>query len=166
MNRIANTALGNWQLSAMNTDHAGFSLTAIDWRVWPDTWGNIVNATPRASCAGPVHYTHKYDTSVGGMRFWDSTNFTTTAAGAYGSCHNGTIRGPGEMDFDLSLQKVFDFGKYAHLQFRVETVNVFNHPMFQMPDSFLSDGGAFGVASGATAAENERQVQFGLKLYY
>jgi hypothetical protein len=97
---------------------------------------------------------------------YPTPNFTTTPAGDYGSCRNGTIRGPGEMDFDLSVQKVFDLGTKAHLQFRAEAVNAFNHPLYQMPDTFLSDGSAFGVDSGATAAENERQVQFGLKLFY
>jgi hypothetical protein len=165
-NSVANTALSNWQIGVINTDHEGYSLTAIDWRVYPVTWGNFVDVTPRASCAGPVHYTRHFDASVGGMRFWDTTNFVTTPAGGYGSCRNGTIRGPGESEFDLSLQKMFDIGKIFHLQFRAEAVNVLNHPLFQMPDTALSDGPIFGVASGATAAENERQIQFGLKLFY
>jgi hypothetical protein len=166
LNKVMNGAISKWQIGLINTDHAGYSLTAIDWRVYPKTWGNFVDVTPRASCAGPVHYTRKYDTAVGGMRFWDSTNFTTTPAGGYGSCRNGTIRGPGETNFDMSLQKVFDLHKEINLQFRAEATNIFNHPLFQMPDVALSDGGQFGVASGATAAENERQIQFALKLYF
>jgi hypothetical protein len=39
-----------------------------------------------------------------------------------------------------------------------------------MPDTFFSDNNAFGVAgitNGASSAtEGERQVQFGLKLFY
>jgi hypothetical protein len=170
LNKAANALLGNWQVTVMNTDHAGYSLTAIDWRVWPATWGNFNDATPRASCTGPVHYTRKFDSAAGGMRFWDSTNFTTTPSGDYGSCGNGTIRGPGLTSFDMSLQKVFPVYKKSTLQFRMEAINVFNHPIFQMPDTFFSDNNAFGVAgitNGASSAtEGERQVQFGLKLFY
>jgi hypothetical protein len=104
------------------------------------------------------------------MRFWDSTNFSTTPTGDYGSCGNGTIRGPGLTSFDMSLQKVFPIYKKSTLQFRAEAINVFNHPIFQMPDTFFSDNNAFGVAGisngAASATEGERQVQFGLKLFY
>jgi hypothetical protein len=170
LNKTANTVLSDWQVTVMNTDHAGYSLTAIDWNVWPKTWGNFNDATPRASCSGPVHYGRKFDSATGGMRFWDSTNFTSTPAGDYGSCGNGTIRGPGLTSFDMSLQKVFTINKRANMQFRAEAINVFNHPIFQMPDTFFSDNNAFGVAGiingAASATEGERQVQFGLKLFY
>ncbi len=166
LNKVANAAFGNWQYSIMTIDHKGYSLTAIDWRNWFDAWGNFVDVTPRASCDGPVQYVRQFNSRVGGERFWSSSDFTTTPHGALGNCSNGTIRGPGEMDFDMSLQKTFALMRHTNMQFRAEAVNAFNHPLFQMPDVALSDGNEFGVAAGATAAENERQVQFGLKLLF
>ena len=69
----------------------------------------------------------------------------------------------------MSLEKMFDIGKIAHLQFRTEAINVFNHPIFQAPQTDYSTGDQFGVAyayGGNNPAEGERQVQFALKLLF
>jgi hypothetical protein len=170
VNHVANSVIGNWQASAMNMTHTGYATTAIDWNNWSNSWGNFPGVTPRADCDGPVQYVHKYDATAGGMRFWEPTNFSDAASPTgFGSCSNGTIRGPGLFTFDMSLEKMFDIGKIAHLQFRTEAINVFNHPIFQAPQTDYSTGDQFGVAyayGGNNPAEGERQVQFALKLLF
>jgi len=170
VNAVGGAFINNWQLSVINIDHTGYALTAIDWNNYSNSWGNFPAVTPRADCNGPVQYVHKYDATAGGMRFWEPTNFADAASPTgFGSCANGTIRGPGESTFDMSLEKIFDLSKAFHLQFRAEAINVFNHPIFQSPDPAYSDGDQFGVAyayGGNTAAEGERQIQFALKLSF
>jgi hypothetical protein len=165
-----NEVIGGWQLSVINIDHTGFANTAIDYNNYSNAWNNFPAVTPRADCDGPVHYVRKYDPIAGGMRFWDSTNFADAAsATGFGSCSNGTIRGPGESTFDMGLEKMFGLPKQTSLQFRVEAVNLFNHPIFQAPQPDYSTGDQFGVAysyNGNNPAESERQVQFAVKLLF
>jgi hypothetical protein len=103
-----------------------------------------------------------------GERFWDSTNFSDPKSPTgYGTGSNGSIRGPGLVSLDLSLQKQFGVFKVLHGEFRVDAINVFNHPIFQAPDIYYSDGAsAFGVTSGVNAAEGERQLQVALKFAF
>jgi hypothetical protein len=98
----------------------------------------------------------------------DSTNFSDPQAlTGYGNGSNGSIRGPGLVLLDLSLQKQFNVYRELHGEIRVEAINALNHPIFQAPDIYYSDGdSAFGVTSGVNAAEGERQLQFGMKLAF
>jgi Carboxypeptidase regulatory-like domain len=166
-NGATNTVLGDWQVSVITTDHTGYAMTAIDWNPYPNSYGNSPLGMPRADCLGAVHYTHSFTSAGGGgMQFWDNTNFSDPQSPTqYGTCSNGTIRGPGLATADMSLQKNFNLGEVAHLQFRAEAINVLNHPIFTAPDTAYSDS-TFGVTSGVGAAEGERQLQFALKLSF
>jgi len=166
VNNVVDAVIGNWQLSGMTTEHTGYAQTANDNNVTPRSYGDSPMGVVRADRNGPVHYARVFTGS--GERFWDSTNFSDPKSPTgYGTGSNGSIRGPGLVSLDLSLQKQFGVFKVLHGEFRVDAINVFNHPIFQAPDIYYSDGAsAFGVTSGVNAAEGERQLQVALKFAF
>jgi hypothetical protein len=166
VNNVVDAIIGKWQLSGMTTEHTGYAQTANDNNVTPKSYGDSTMGVVRADRNGPVHYVRKFTGS--GERFWDSTNFSDPQAlTGYGNGSNGSIRGPGLVLLDLSLQKQFNVFRALHGEFRVEAINVLNHPIFQAPDIYYSDGdSAFGVTSGVNAAEGERQLQLGMKFAF
>ena len=79
---------------------------------------------------------------------------------------DGSCRQPGQANVDLSLFKEFSLAwlrEGAKLQFRLETLNAFNHPQFSGPDTTVN-GGSFGVIT--STANTPREAQVALKLYW
>ena len=79
---------------------------------------------------------------------------------------DGSCRQPGKANADLSLFKEFQLSSLregAKIQVRLETLNAFNHPQFNGPDTTV-DGGSFGVIT--STANSPREVQIALKLYW
>jgi hypothetical protein len=72
------------------------------------------------------------------------------------------LRGPGHFSTNMSVQRNFKFTETMRLQFRVEGFNVFNRANFTTPVSILGAAN-FGRL---LAAEDARQMQFALKLYF
>jgi hypothetical protein len=72
------------------------------------------------------------------------------------------LRGPGYFGTNLSLQRNFKFGETTRLQFRAEAFNLFNRANFTIPSTTL---GAVNFGQ-LIAAEDARQLQFALKLYF
>ena len=84
-----------------------------------------------------------------------------TAARTDGSC-----RQPGQANANLSIFKDFPLSSLregAHVEFRLETYNAFNHPQFQGPNQTVNSG-SFGVITGQ--ANSPRQAQAVLKVYW
>ena len=87
-------------------------------------------------------------------------------ATGFGNAGVGILRGPSELNFDFSLFKNFPIHKIrdsANLQFRAEFFNIFNHPLFQDPDTSFTDA-AFGQITNTYG--NPRIVQLALKLSF
>jgi hypothetical protein len=74
-----------------------------------------------------------------------------------------TLRSDRFKNLDLSLFKQFPITESKRLEFRFETFNLTNTPVWNVPDVNISDA-AFGTIS--STANTARQLQFGLKLYF
>ncbi|MBK7597111.1 MAG: carboxypeptidase regulatory-like domain-containing protein [Acidobacteria bacterium] len=72
------------------------------------------------------------------------------------------LRGPGYFGTNMSLQRNFKITESACLQFRAEAFNIFNRANFIIPVGVLGAAN-FGKL---LAAEDPRQMQFALKLYF
>jgi hypothetical protein len=72
------------------------------------------------------------------------------------------LRAPKYFDWDMGIQKWWNFNESRRLQFRFEMFNALNHPSFFEPDTNLGDSN-FGTITSAYPA---RSVQFGLKFYW
>ena len=97
---------------------------------------------------------------------WFNTTDTFQAPGQYAFGNSprtfSNLRGPGYFSTNLSLQRNFKLAETARLQFRAEAFNLFNRANFINPVTILGAAN-FGRL---LAAEDARQMQFALKLYF
>jgi hypothetical protein len=88
----------------------------------------------------------------------------------YGNSGLGNILGPGQFNFDASLQKVTKVGglrEDASVVFRTEFFNMFNHAQFTPPSGAqldVSKPASFGQITSTSV--NPRLIQFALKYVF
>jgi Carboxypeptidase regulatory-like domain len=95
------------------------------------------------------------------------TTPTISGGTGYGNSGVGIILGPGQLNFDATLQKTTKVGglhEDAALVFRAEFFNAFNHAQFNTPTSVDVSTGTFGVIN--SSAVNPRLIQFALKYVF
>jgi hypothetical protein len=81
----------------------------------------------------------------------------------YGGDGLGTVLGPGENNWDMSLAKTFKVKEAQTVEFRTELFNTFNHPQFLNPSANVALG-SFGQITGTSV--NPRLIQFALKYLF
>jgi carboxypeptidase family protein/TonB-dependent receptor-like protein len=91
----------------------------------------------------------------------------------FGTAGAGTILGPGQFNWDMSLAKVTKIRESESLEFRAEFYNIFNHPQFANinntdASSRLQPGvpGSGGLGSIIATSVAPRIIQFGLKFLF
>jgi hypothetical protein len=74
--------------------------------------------------------------------------FPAASWGLYGTAQTGIIRGPGQELYNTALYKTFSITEKAHLEFRAEAFNTFNHTNPSNPTTTLSSTN-YGKITGA-----------------
>jgi hypothetical protein len=82
-------------------------------------------------------------------------------ATTFGNAGLGIIRGPDQVNFDVSIIKNTRLTERQNLQFRTEFFNIANHPVFGNPNVARNNANLFGVIN--TLVGNPRLIQFALK---
>jgi hypothetical protein len=82
----------------------------------------------------------------------------------YGNAGRNILLTRGFQNIDLSLFKIFDITSQVKLQFRAESFNLFNHPNFGPPVSDITSPDFGRILN--TLPNNERQLQFGIRLAF
>lgn len=144
------TAFGGWQLSNITTVRDGYSLTP---GLSIPNQGNAArpNLTGQ-STGGPKTVAEWFNTAA----------FAAPAAGYFGNAGTGSIRGPGLINFDLTLQKTFRIREKMGLEFRAEVFNIFNHTNF----TTVSTNYGAGTFGQVTAAADPRIMEFALRFHF
>jgi Carboxypeptidase regulatory-like domain/TonB dependent receptor len=159
INRVADLALGGWQVNSILQFHTGFPITAQASDV-----SGTTSAFPRADCDGaPVQTPGKRSDIPGspGYVWFSGSSVSQPAANTFGNCQVGSFTGPGLQAVDFSVSKSFTTFESQSLQFRAEAINVLNHPILVAPNS--SVGNTFGLVNNA---QGERNLQFALKYIF
>jgi hypothetical protein len=84
----------------------------------------------------------------------------------WGNSGYGTVLGPGQFNFDATLQKTTKVGRIhedATLVFRTEFFNAFNHAQFNNPTGSQLDVSKSSFGQITSTSVNPRLIQFGLK---
>ena len=83
----------------------------------------------------------------------------------YGNAGIGIILGPGQFNFDLSLEKTTHITERQTVIFRAEAFNLFNHPQFLNPGTLaVSTPATFGQITASSV--NPRILQLALKYVF
>jgi hypothetical protein len=174
---IGSKILGNWSIGGVTTLRGGFP-AEVRTNVIPPVYGSW-NLPDRVSGVtmylgkGPDGYLNPDAFRVPGTVL----SAKGTPVQMFGNSGRATIRGPGSVNFDVSVLKENNISERIRLQLRSEFFNLTNTPTFTLATPGATSmtcrgtpGGActgnkdFGTMSSASATG--RQVQFGLKVLF
>ena len=74
-----------------------------------------------------------------GLPYFNTALFTPNALGTPGTASRRSFYGPGALNFDLALRRMFKFTEARILEFRLETFNTLNHTQFFGPVAVNGD---------------------------
>ncbi|HEY3744213.1 MAG TPA: carboxypeptidase-like regulatory domain-containing protein [Bryobacteraceae bacterium] len=162
MSNLANTLVGNWEVTAIEKVTSGFPVFVIDSAnssgVNFENNGNSLNR-PNQTC----------NPSSGGQTLsqWFNVGcFSAPAPGELGTASRTPVNGPGFANTDFSMIKhfVLPFREGTRLDFRAEVFNLFNHPQFGSPGGDFNSPATFGVVN--STVNNPRLIQLALKVAF
>jgi hypothetical protein len=156
-NRPMNAVLGGWQWSGILTAHTGLPISINPAQ--NNTGGFGFNQRPdRVPGVSPIPQNQSINDWINPAAFAQPAPFTFGNTSRFLS----DLRAPGFVNWDMGLQKWWNFTETMRFQFRFELFNAFNHPNFFVPDSNLGDAN-FGTINSAYPA---RSLQFAGKFYW
>jgi len=158
LNRAFETVAGNWQMNGILTLHTGSPFTLRS---------NACQGQWNACRPDLVVGKNPQDAPANGRNpdnWFDITAVTAPASLTGGNLGLQTNNSPPTRTMDFSLFKDFRFTERFRMQFRAESFNIGNTPVYSQPDNNFQDNN-FGKVTG-TAAGSERHVQFSLRLQF
>ncbi|MCI0392733.1 MAG: TonB-dependent receptor [Acidobacteria bacterium] len=151
--RAADFIIGGWQVNGIINIRSGTPLVVT---VATSQLNTTTNNYANLACS-----------SVGRPktveRWFDTSCFTVPAQFVFGNSGKAHVRGPGVVNFDLSLFKKFAIDEKRAIEFRSEFFNAFNNPHFANPNTSLGNAN-FGRITGTVLTA--REIQLGLKLTF
>jgi hypothetical protein len=178
LGKVAN----GWSLAGVTVAQDGLPLTVEDTRggsIFGFGSGSNLSSTAEyaagmgaANVATPGGVEARLGgTILGGPGYFNKAAFATTPVigngTGWGDSGYGTVLGPGQFNFDATIQKTTKVGgvrEDASVVFRAEFFNVFNHPQFNTPSSVDVSKSTFGQITSASV--NPRLIQFALKYMF
>ena len=169
--RPVDLLIGGWQVNSNTTIQSG-----LPYDNCFDTGGISDTGTCRPNVSGDVKTGVTREANGTIRHFTDLSVFSVPAVGTFGNQKRNALRGPRYWRTDASLFKKFKITETKELEFRIESVNVFNNVNLGNPDSFIGrfDNGKLVPSGGAgvinsTAyfgADPQRNFQFALRLKF
>jgi Carboxypeptidase regulatory-like domain/TonB-dependent Receptor Plug Domain len=158
-NRYTEAALGGWQLNGIVTAQSGTPLA--------------LSASNVANLFGPGERPNSNGQNAGLSgsvesrlnEYFNIADFSQPATYTLGNVSRTlpNLRNPSLQNVDISLFKTFKVTEKLALEFRAESFNAFNTPIFSGPNTSVTSA-SFGVITGQ--ANTPRQNQFALKLIW
>jgi trimeric autotransporter adhesin len=159
-NRALDLLVGGWVINTVSVYQTGFPL---------QIYQNNANSQYGYGVQRPNMTSTPPGTS-GSVenRLYDYINpaaFSVAPAASFGNTPRtlGSLRGPGEKNWDISIFKNFVIKERLKAQFRTEALNAFNSPYFYSPNTNLSSGTFGQINSQANFA---RQLQLALRVSF
>jgi hypothetical protein len=153
LNQAVDAIVGGWQASGILSLHTGFPVTVSA----NDASGTLAGAA-RANCLSPATVYGEQNAPQGGYLWFNPSAYAQPATGTFGSCGNGTLRGPGLASLDFSLQKSLRIGNRQSMDLRGEFLNLTNTPILNGPNHGI--GPTLGLLQSSQGA---RSVQIALR---
>ncbi|HUS05499.1 MAG TPA: TonB-dependent receptor [Bryobacteraceae bacterium] len=152
---VLNQIVGGWQINGITTFRSGAALS-LSSPVSNNRGNRAGNRPDRLADGNLPNSERKVE------KWFDTAAFKDPRLGTYGNAGEGILRGPGLVNWDVSLFKNFRIVENKTLQFRWEMFNAFNNVNLGNPSTNTGDA-RFGRISSASTA---REMQAGLKLLF
>ncbi len=163
---VVDALINGWSLAGVTTVQSGRPFDVND-RVGGTIFGISSSRAEFAAGRGPADARLSGSTQSRLDRYFNTSVFgdppTIGGGTGFGNSGRSILKGPGQINFDMSFGKSFAVGginEDARLEFRSEFFNLFNTPQFANPANQLRTG-SFGFISNTIAAP--RIIQFALK---
>jgi hypothetical protein len=165
-NRWLSAAIGNWQISGIETLVSGLPFT-------PQLSYNPANDGDSRNPVRPSLNPNFTGSIVEGGpgQYFNPNAFIQPLANTYGNAPRNFLQGPGIAETDFSVSKKFLFTERVNLQFRAELFNIFNRVNFNNPNPVVFTSATTVLPSASagvitSTSTTSRQIQFGLKLLW
>ena len=157
--KLLNYIVGGWQLNGTAVFNTGFPLAITQ------TNNNAVLGAgaqrPNSTGISPALGGSTEDRLYG---WFNKAAFQTAPQFTFGNLSRTiNYRGPGQRSVDASLFKNVTIREHYKAEFRLEALNVLNHPLFNNPNTNFSSA-SFGKIT--TQANLPRQIQLGVRFYF
>jgi hypothetical protein len=169
--------LSDWQFSGIGVIQSGAALSIFDGNAG-SVYGNFNN---RAEATGSSPSTHGslFSRVTGSGRYLDANAFmqapeapngTSAADEDFGNSGVGIVRGPGQHNLDMAVERLFPVKENSTFRFRAEFFNLTNTPQFANPNTGLGYGNPLLPATASSTfgqitstVGNPRIIQFAAK---
>lgn len=161
----------NWQMSGIFVAQTGTPITVLDMSAGA-VYGNY-SFESRAQLSGkPIATSGSLYSRVLG-HYLSAAAFTSAPMAPngvsasdtdFGNSGVGIVRGPGQRNIDLAVEKSLRTTEAQNIHLRTEFFNLTNTPNFGNPLNLVGTGEAFGKITGK--ANNPRIIQFALRYQF
>jgi hypothetical protein len=152
--------VGGWSVNAVTVMQSGYPLQI---RQNSNNNGVIGAASQRPNATGVAPGT---DGSTGQRidNWINPAAFSQVGPFAFGNLSRTlSLRGPGQVNWDISIFKTVSIAEKYKAQFRAEALNAMNTPLFRAPNTAFGNA-AFGRIT--SQANFPRMIQLGLRFYF
>lgn len=171
-NRLLGYALGNWQVNGITSLRSGFPTDIRSGRVPGNNMMYANFNVPDVVLGVPMYLPNRGVDGWFNPAAFAEPRQVRAANGVpitmYGNAGRRIARGPGSVNFDVSVFRNIPITERFRAQFRAEAFNVSNTPTFNLPGanspSLTIGNPNFGKLASSSATG--RQLQFALKLYF
>ncbi len=156
---LVRSVFGGWQFSGITTMRAGgpFSVSSGTDRAFSGLGSTF------ADLVGNPYLDTGRSRSEKINQYFNPAAFTLAAIGTFGTSPRNLMYGPGAINFDFGLMKVFPVRERFKIQFRAELFNAFNTPNFGNPNGNVNTPARLARLE---SAGDPRIVQFALKVLF
>lgn len=159
-NRAVDLALGGWSINTVSTMQTGYPMQVFMNNNTNGVFGNS-RQRPNATGVSP-EASGAFGSRIDG--WFNPAAFSNASQFTFGNVTRTIdMRGPGQVNWDVSVFKTFHVFESFKAQFRAEALNAMNTPWFRGPTT------AFGNANfGKITSQGNfpRMIQLGLRLYF
>jgi hypothetical protein len=150
---VASKVAGGWQISTVVTAHTGLPFTAT-----------ASNSTLNAQFSSQFADCLSAPQEIGSILGWyNKSSFAAPGAGRFGTCGTNSLRGPGLINVDGGVQRLFKLTEKVAMTFRAEMFNTANTPHHSLPVGNVSTS-TFMQATGILGTGREGVEQRALRL--
>ncbi len=155
-NRAVDAILGGWTIGGINSFLTGFPMN-LSVRGNPSGTGGFNLDRPNVVGEWRIPRSGR-----GPDRWFNTDAFARNDPFTFGNAGRNILEAPGTIKFDLALHKHFQINEKVRMQFRAESFNAFNTPIFDGPNLQVGNRNLGVIARAAPG----RVMQLGFKVIF